>query len=97
MPNINSDALIGRGWKEHYSGFPADLFYAEAGGDSPWATTPHLHINYAIGGTLQSLTYKNTMNQNTYLYNGAHFDNTAINAIGEAAIKAEAQHIQGLV
>lgn len=68
MPIIEQGSFTARGWKEHYSGFPADLFYTGTKSDNPWAVKPHLHLNYAMGGSLQSLTYKDDAGQNHYIY-----------------------------
>lgn len=68
MPKINKEDFTNRGWKEHYSGLPADLFYAPGAPDEPWATNPHLHLNYSMEGDLQSLTYKNARGENQQVY-----------------------------
>lgn len=68
MPKVVKQEWIGDGWKEHYSGFPADLFYSGDASLSPWERKPHLHANYSINGDLQSLTYKNAEGVNTYFF-----------------------------
>ncbi|SIR98332.1 hypothetical protein SAMN05878276_1386 [Aquipseudomonas alcaligenes] len=71
MPNIskeNIEQLKQAGWVEHYSGLPADLYFSTRGADEPWSDKPHLHLNYAMDGSLQSLTWKNGDGQNSYLY-----------------------------
>jgi len=89
--------LLSRGWVEHYSGFPADLFFSEKSSDrEPWKTVPHLHINYAISGDLQSLTYKNSAKTNTYLYRDSNPDDSAASGIGESKLKEEAKHVLAL-
>ena len=68
MPKVNKQEWIADGWREHYSGFPPDLFYSGDGSMSPWESKPHLHANYSINGDLQSLTYKNAQGVNTYFF-----------------------------
>lgn len=71
MPTLSKDdieKLKEAGWVEHYSGLPADLYFSGRGAHEPWSDKPHLHLNYAMGGSLQSLTWKNDQGSNTYLF-----------------------------
>ena len=71
MPKVSKEDvthLKEAGWVEHYSGLPADLYFSKRGAQEPWSDKPHLHLNYAIGGELQSLTWKSEQGNNTYLF-----------------------------
>jgi len=76
MPTVNKEEFIDDGWKEHYSGYPADLFYSGDYSTSPWAVVPHLHVNYAISGELQSVTFKDVSGRNTYLFRYGSWSST---------------------
>ncbi|MEP3052530.1 hypothetical protein [Ascidiaceihabitans sp.] len=88
MPTVTPASFTARGWREHYSGFPADLFFA-AGVGEPWALTPHLHVNYAIGGALQSMTYKNAVGQNTYLFQNGMWNDANISLFAASPLQPE--------
>ena len=96
MPTIKPADFTSRGWKEHYSGFPKDLFYAKDGVDNSWLTIPHLHVNYAIGGALQSMTYKNVSGVNTYLFSGGSWDTSEITKLHFSPLKKEIDFVKDL-
>jgi len=96
MPTIKPDAFTAHGWKEHYSGFPADLFYAGDGSNSPWELKPHLHLNYAIGGELKSLTHKDTFGSNIYLYINGEWQSSNVLKLYFSPLKAEITFVKSL-
>ncbi|CAN5750493.1 hypothetical protein BH10BAC3_BH10BAC3_36370 [soil metagenome] len=96
MPTIKAIDFTARGWKEHYSGFPADVYYAGDGSDSPWKEKPHLHLNYAIGGELKSLTHKDTFGMNVYLYINGEWQASNLLKLYFSPLKAEIAFVKGL-
>jgi len=78
MPKVTAkdiEALKKAGWVEHYSGLPADLYFSKLDAKEPWSDKPHLHLNYATNGELQSLTWKSEQSTTTYLFqNGEWLD-----------------------
>ena len=96
MPKVVPDDFTQRGWKEHYSGFPKDLFYAKDGADDSWAKKPHLHVNYAIGGELQSVTYKDVSGVNTYLFVNGQWDSSKVLKLHFSPLKKEIDFARSL-
>jgi hypothetical protein len=97
MPIIIPESLTARGWKEYYTGFPADLFFAPLKTESPWEVMPHLHLNYAMGGELQSLTFKNSTGNNVYFFYNNNWQLGDLTMIDAEAIKKEVAFISNLV
>jgi len=96
MPNIEPADFTKRGWKEHYSGFPKDLFYTADGANNPWEKTPHLHVNYAISGALQSVTYKSPLGENTYLFINGKWNSSEVLKLHFSPFKSEITYLRGL-
>lgn len=94
MPKITEEdieTLKKAGWVVYDSGFPPDLFFSVKGAGTPWADKPHLHLNYAIGGELQSLTWKNDQGGNAYLFQREEW--FAFDKVPEG-LKAQAEWLQ---
>jgi hypothetical protein len=95
MPTIHPASFTARGWQESDSGMPKDLFFADSGADFR-ITKPHLHVNYNIGGALASVTYKNVMGQNTYLFKNGAWDSSAVMMLHFSPLKPEVAFIRAL-
>ena len=94
MPKVTEEiieTLKEAGWVVYDSGFPPDLFFSVKGAGKPWADKPHLHLNYAIGGELQSLTWKNALGQNAYLFSRGEW--LAFDGVPEA-LKTQAEWLK---
>lgn len=95
MPKIVAKSFTDRGWQESDSGLPKDLFYAKSGDDFR-KTNPHLHVNYSMDGNLASMTYKNHLGQNTYLFINGSWDSSAVMNTHFSPLKDEITFVRGL-
>ena len=93
---IKTTDFTNRGWVESVSGLPKDLFYSKKNTTEPWKGLPHLHLNYAISGALQSLTFKDKKG-NRYLYSNKKWDETKVVALKFSPLNKEITFVQSYI